>query len=311
MEKENQLLEQRELRQNLIERTEVLDKVKEVVSGMMVGDYMLLSKVANYYEVGEEAINSVVKRNREELITNGLVSLKRSEIANVFESSDWTFKSGKGKTEVSNGDISFNVTNTGTLLFIRRTILNIGMLLQESPIAKEIRTILLDMSENIEAIKEVIDDIDQEDILILKVVRAKNESERMIALSSLTNYRDEKERKITEEKDIAIGKVTNLTKSDATWGVREAKTNLGVKEKQFTNWMIHNKFVYRQHKNGDEKGKPSGRIKANSQYTKEPTRYFTDINQIDRLGNPHTQTVITVEGIEYFRTRIKDINGFV
>lgn len=143
--KENELMEKRELRETLIneDRLEILDKVKLITT---LGDtnYSTVEQVAEYYNVGKEAINSIVKRNREELTSNGLKSLKRNELADIFESSHWTFKSGKGKTEVFNKNISFNVTNTGLNLFNKRTILNVGMLLDKSEVAKEVRTMLLD-----------------------------------------------------------------------------------------------------------------------------------------------------------------------
>lgn len=288
---ENKLLEQKELRQKLIERTEVLDKVKELIL-LPYGDSMTTEMVADYYEVGISAIKSLVFDNENEITSNGYKTLEKEELSSFKELCQIKSRA------------------KSLAIFTRRTILNVGMLLRDSEVAKEVRTKLLDMSESKEVIDNAVTDIDQEQLLMLKIMSAKDDMEQMVAINALKRYRDEKENKITKERDVAVKKVQDLGKSDATWGVREAKTNLGVKEKQFTNWMIHNKFIYRQHKNGDEKGKPSGRIKANSQYTKEPTRYFTDINQIDRLGNPHTQTVITVDGLEYFRTRIEDINCF-
>jgi phage antirepressor YoqD-like protein len=142
---ENELLLKRNLRDEVMndKQLEVLDKVK-VITTLKGTDLSITEQVANYYNVGTEAINSCVKRNKDELENNGLMLLKRSELANVFECPDWTFKSGKGKTEVINGETIINITNTGLRLFSKRSILNIGMLLEESPIAKEIRTLLLD-----------------------------------------------------------------------------------------------------------------------------------------------------------------------
>lgn len=137
------------------------------------------------------------------------------------------------------------------------------------------------------------------------VLHSKTESERLIALSNLTRFKDKKEMKIKKERDIAVGKVEHLTISDATFGIREAKNNLNVGEKKLITYLIKNKYCYRQHKNGDEKDKPTGKLKAYADFIQEPTRYFTEIVQVDRMGNSHTKTVFTIEGIEYFRN-LKD-----
>lgn len=184
------------------------------------------------------------------------------------------------------------------------------MLLTESDVAKEIRTRLLDISENEEIIKNITNEIDEEKQLMLNIMMAKDDMEQAMAVNKLKQYKDEKEKKMKEERDRAVKKVINLTDSDATFGLREAKNNLGVKEKQFKNWLIHNKYMYRQIKTSDKKNKPTGRLKAFSKYTQEDTRYFTDIKIVDRIGREFSQTVFTIEGIEFFRTKIDEINKF-
>lgn len=307
--RENELLEQKDMREKLIGNIEVLDKVKEVIL-LPYGESMTTEMVAEYFEVGKEAINSLVKRNREELEINGLAKIKRSELEQVFESSNWTFKKLQGKTVLLAKDTELNVTNTGLIIFTRRTILNVAMLLRDSEVAKEIRTKLLDMTEDKEAINKIVNDIDEEKLLMLNIMTATDDITQMMAISKLKKYRDDKENIIKEERNVAVEKVGNLTKSDATWGLREVCSNIGVKQNQFSKWLRSNKYMYKQRKRNDVEGKPTGRMKAISEYTKEPTRYFTDINQIDRDDNTHTQTVFTVEGVEYFRTKIEDINKF-
>jgi hypothetical protein len=76
-----------------------------------------------------------------------------------------------------------------------------------------------------------VDEIDTEQSLMLSIMMAKDDLSQMAEINNLKRYRDLKEAKITEERDVAVGKVQNLTKSDATWGLREARVNLGIKEK--------------------------------------------------------------------------------
>lgn len=294
---EIQLLNQQEVRNSLISNIEILEKVKLLVL-LPYGESMTTEMVAEYYEVGKEAISSLVKRNREELESNGMATLEGEKLIN--------FKNNFDRSSLNLSKL--NKANRSLMLFTRRTILNIGMLLKDSEVAKRIRVSLLDISEKKETIIKIVDEIDTEQSLMLAIMMAKDDLSQMAAINNLKRYRDIKEAKITEERDVAVGKVQNLTKSDATWGLREARVNIGVKEKKFIIWLIKNKYMFRQHKSIDGSGKPTGRLKSTAKYTHEPTRYFTDINQVDRVGETRTQTVFTLAGVEFFRGKIELIN---
>jgi len=286
MRNELELVEKKSLREELIERTEVLDKVKEVVL-LPYGECMNLNQVSDYYEVLKDTVKKTVTRHLDELTNNGMTRLNGENLKE--------FKSHFDGDTLSL--TKMNKTNRELLIFTRRAILNIGMLLQESPIAKEIRTKLLDMSETKEAINNVVNDITEEQKLMLAIMCAKDDMERMVAMNALKRYKDEKEAKIKEEKDIAVGKVINLTKSDATFTLRETKTNIGCGERNLSTYLIENKYCYRQNKSDGTKGK----LKPYAEYSKEPTRYFTEVTNIGRDNNPHTSTVFTIDGVEYFR----------
>ena len=136
------------------ERLDVLDKVKKLVF-MKGTEYMTTQMVADYYEVPESTINSVIGRHREELINNGFKILKGDEL-----------KKFKGKTqdEFSLKEIKFA---SQLALFNKRSILNAGMLLKESSIAEEVRTLLLDNHEQLNNIHKKLDngeEITKEDI---------------------------------------------------------------------------------------------------------------------------------------------------
>ena len=77
------------------ERLDVLDKVKELV--MLKGtEYMTTKMVADYYEVGLEAIKSLVKRHTKELTKNGYKLLSSKELKEILvrSSLDLTNKRG-------------------------------------------------------------------------------------------------------------------------------------------------------------------------------------------------------------------------
>lgn len=138
---ENELLLKRNLREEILndDRLEVLDKVKFITT-IPNTQLSVAEQVANYYEVGVEAIKSLVKRNQDELISNGYKLLTGAEVKEILVSCNVNFTNNKGYFSV--GDINFANRSNG--LFNKRSILNVGMLLEESLIAKEVRTLLLD-----------------------------------------------------------------------------------------------------------------------------------------------------------------------
>jgi hypothetical protein len=121
------LLESRALRDSVTHRTEALDKVKALVL-LPDGVYVTTTMVADYFEVGRKAINSLIQRHREELHGNGFRILKGEE-SNRFL--DFNLKS----TQVS---------GRGVAIYDRRAVLNIAMLLRESDVARRVRSHLLD-----------------------------------------------------------------------------------------------------------------------------------------------------------------------
>lgn len=132
------LIESRAARSEAIERTDALDKVKALA--LLPDDlYVTAEMVASYFEVGADAVESVVRRNRDELTENGLRSL-RGEDLREFETVNAT---------VSNdGPVLPEAPKRRALtVFARRTVLNVAMLLRDSDVAKQVRRELLDRYE--------------------------------------------------------------------------------------------------------------------------------------------------------------------
>ena len=163
--KELDLIENKDIREKMIGNVSVLEKVKDL---LLLGDseFATTQQVADYYEVGLEAVKSITKRHKEELETNGLTLLKGEAL-----------KSFKGQVQ-DEPSIKFVSQLT---LFSKRTILNIGMLLTEGDVAKEVRSRLLDIEyesnkavqENGQTIKDnIINEIDEEKSLMLERITA-------------------------------------------------------------------------------------------------------------------------------------------
>ncbi|MDX3632770.1 hypothetical protein OG920_22865 [Streptomyces europaeiscabiei] len=73
---ETPLLESKALRGNMLERTDVLDRVK-VLSLLPDGMHVTTAMVAAYFEVGVKTIESLVEDHREELEISRLSSSGR------------------------------------------------------------------------------------------------------------------------------------------------------------------------------------------------------------------------------------------
>lgn len=170
----NDLLDNKTLREEMINRIEVLDKVKKLV--MLEGaDFMTTDQVAEYYEVGITAIKHIYQRNQEELESDGLMLITR----NTLKSQNGSFINlpvniAEERTKVTLTDSSGNsiiVPNRGIYIFPKRAILRVGMLLRDSRIAVEVRSQLLNAVEKVD-VKTATQDIDKEKDLALKITEA-------------------------------------------------------------------------------------------------------------------------------------------
>ena len=174
--KEVDLLERKEAREDCVSRVEVLDKVGELLL-LPNTEYATTEQVANYYEVGIEAIRKLFQRNKEELVNNGAIILGANKIVDDILRVD-KMSIHKTKSGILIGDNKLNYRSN--LLFSKRAILNVGMLLRDSEVAKEIRTRLLDIvhdaskqNNNEETIVEnVVNEISEEKQLMLDRIEA-------------------------------------------------------------------------------------------------------------------------------------------
>ena len=297
------------------ERLDVLDKVKELVF-MKGTEYMTTQQVAEYYERPIDTIATVVKRNREELIKNGYINVKRKDLNNIFESSEWTFKTCRGKTELSNNDLIINVTNTGLNLFNKRSILNIGMLLEDSPIAEEVRTLLLDNHEQLNNIHKKLDngeEITEEDIDKSNPLYFVNKEEELrkqekdlnISLVEAINTGDMnkymaidcQKNKIKEDL-IALEKERNelLVHSNKTYTASELATECGFKSANAFNKDLHERKI---------QYKINGTWKLYSEYD---GKGYTETKQTEKNGITIYNTRWTGEGRKFLLENVYNKN---
>lgn len=186
MNQEN-LLEQKELRESVINRLEVLDNVGEILL-LPNTEYATTEMVGNYYKVDIEAVQKVIQRNRDELKEDGYKVFKGKELMDI-----------KSKSQLK--------TRAGSLsLFTKRSILRVGMLLRDSEIAKEIRTKLLDITHDSEKgngnMNTIINEIDEEKQLQMQLGIAICEGNMQKVVEIQTKINSIKNARITQlEKD--------------------------------------------------------------------------------------------------------------
>ena len=138
------LTESRTMRAQTAGRVDVLDKVKALAL-LPDGMHATTDIVAAYYEVGPDAIESVVRRYREELTENGMETLRGDALRSFNETAGLAVSSRRNSLRV----------------FTRRTILNVGQLLADSLVAKQVRTYLLEVEakatpeQRVEVVEEI------------------------------------------------------------------------------------------------------------------------------------------------------------
>lgn len=121
-------------RDRLITRTDVLDKVGTLQT-LPDDMHVTTEMVANFFEVAKETIFTVVRNNRDELTTDGYHVVTRADFEGTF-------------------DLKVPSTASRFALFPRRAVLRVGMLLRDSPVARQLRDYLLDVEAFVTAVAQ-------------------------------------------------------------------------------------------------------------------------------------------------------------
>lgn len=111
-----------------------LDKIK-VIPYLTKDMVLTTAQIANYYEVTEEAIRTITKRNRAEFESDGIVVLTGEELRKFKEEI----------CEVQNETLFKQVKSLA--LYTKRSLLRAGMILTSSEIALQVRNYLLNIEE--------------------------------------------------------------------------------------------------------------------------------------------------------------------
>ncbi|MBZ6258907.1 phage antirepressor KilAC domain-containing protein [Streptomyces olivaceus] len=129
------LTESRTMRTQTIERTDVLDKVKTLVT-LPDSFHVTTEMVASYYEVPVSTLDSLVSANFEEPTENGRRVLQGSELT--------AFATPFGGV----ANLGLSPKARSLAVFNRRAVLNVGQILTRSEVARAVRTQLLNVQES-------------------------------------------------------------------------------------------------------------------------------------------------------------------
>lgn len=171
------MVDNHDLRNELIARTEVLDKVKKLLL-IPEMNCMTIRQVADYYEVDFDTLRKCYMRNRLEIDADGVVTKTPAifkEILNGTSCPIKNFEQQNGKLVIQiDGNTRLEIPNRGIKCFSKRAILRIGMLLRDSKIAQEVRTQLLNIVEHTAEEKPELltQDIDDEEKLQAAIGKA-------------------------------------------------------------------------------------------------------------------------------------------
>ncbi|MDV2997678.1 MAG: hypothetical protein N4J56_007383 [Chroococcidiopsis sp. SAG 2025] len=148
--------------------TDALTKVKALYFALWKGEGIATTEqMAAFYEVSVEAVQKVIQRHRDELDFDSLKTLRGKALKDVMDKMSITSKA------------------PSLTIWTPRAALRLGMLLRDSPVAKVVRTSLLDAVEKvIPAQSDRIRELELENQqLILQLELAKTQ-ERLAATTS-------------------------------------------------------------------------------------------------------------------------------
>lgn len=238
--KETQFIDDRLLRDKSVSHYEVLEKVKDLL--LLPGtELATVKQVADFYEVGEEAIVSIYSRHADELESDGMYVAKYKELSNLqYES----LKTSKGRvTFIFKNGTELDFPTRGQKVFPRRAILRVGMLLRDSAIAKEVRTQLLNIEEKTsDEVKTY--DINEEQSLMLAVGMAVASGDANAVAVATTNLIAFKNRHIeklkNDNKALADGILEWKDRDRLNAGIRKLSAVTGIHFSKMWNELYKN-----------------------------------------------------------------------
>ena len=196
----------------MADRVEVLGIVKEIFLIPRMETFTI-KQIAEWYKVEPKTIRRIYQSCREEFERDGTRLVPLSEVNSVFtgESANGTQMSTLPKINKSRYGVEIQldnetwikIPNTGVVMFPKRSVLRMGMLLQHSEVAKEVRTQLLNVFEKAETGEpvDVVEEINREQELLNNVALAWASGDMMKFAGATMELNQYKDRHINQLKE--------------------------------------------------------------------------------------------------------------
>lgn len=226
----NSFLKDRQLRDKCVGRYDVLEKVKKLL--LIPGtDMMSFEQMGYYYEVSDRWIKELYSYNKEEIDSDGTTFIKRGFYDGSEVKPSSVEKNQTSVTYMFEDGQKISINNRGLKAFSRRAVLRIGMLLQQSDIAKEVRTQLLNIEEK-SSVETKVEDINEEQKLMLSVgmaVASGDANAVAIASANLIAFKNRHITKLVNDNKALAGEILSWSdRSSLNAGVRQLASVMGV-----------------------------------------------------------------------------------
>ena len=247
-EKIDNIISDRNIRDKCVSHYEVLERVKELFL-LPDTDLMSINQVAEYYEVSPQWIKDLYTQNKNEIDSDGTKMIKRNHYdGSLLKTTSVEKKQTSVRYIFDNGQI-VTINNRGLKAFSRRAVLRIGMLLQQSDVARRVRDALLDIEEK--ASPEVkIKDIEEEQNLMMEVGRAVASGDAnavAIASTNLIAFKNRHIEKLENDNKRLAGEILEWSdRNRLNAGVRKLASVTGIHFSKIWNELYKNlQYKYR------------------------------------------------------------------
>ncbi|PEM89641.1 hypothetical protein CN558_04565 [Bacillus wiedmannii] len=140
----NEVISPKDKRDSLVDKVEVVNKVKELLLPPEL-EMATLQQVADFYDVSNKEITNLLESHKDELVSDGFTLMKGNKISSFFPK----MKRRGSYTVTSRNGEKYTYSSSESRLFPKRAILRVGMLLGgASEVAKKIRAQLLNTEES-------------------------------------------------------------------------------------------------------------------------------------------------------------------
>lgn len=213
------IIDVRVKRDELAGRIDVLEKVKALV--LLPNIRMLTARqIAEYYETPLNTIQKIYSRHREEIQSDGYMSMTgKNLVMDTLSTTNYETRKGHYLVDLGNGS-SVKLAASTNGLYSVRAVLRFGMLLHDSKIAQQVRTQLLNIRDN-------ADDHTRTKAIDAELIELREKAMKYDALvgdmpaeviesyENIIKYANEKRAAAEQERDAAAEKITKFIGSDS------------------------------------------------------------------------------------------------